>query len=138
MHNAPKMPTATCAACGQKFAGFTTRAASDALWSHDEVDHRGGGLADIHQLTTVDWHRQALQAVLAFARTGKPFVISAALLSHGVPDAPQAGDYRRIQAEAEANGWIEQTGRMGRSVRPTTKGSPCAEWIGTPRIRRVA
>lgn len=60
-------------------------------------------------------------------------------MTGGYGDAPNPRtDWSRIQREAEALGWITQTGRLGRSVRPTAKGSPVAEWIGTPKVTGAA
>lgn len=133
------MSDGLCKTCGRPFRGINTQAVRDAMWAHDEIDHRNGQLADIHQLPAVGWHRQALTAILDFASKGEPFVISAALLAHGVPDAPNPRtDYSNIQREAVSNGWIEPTGKHGKSVRPTTKGSGVTEWRGTARVRRVA
>ena len=114
------------------------QALSDLLWAHDAEAHRGEPAAAIRQLPGVDWHTQALQAIRALAAKGEPFVISQ-IIEYGVPDAPHPRtDYANVQREAETRGWIEQTGRLGRSVRPTTKGSPVAEWVGTYAARRGA
>jgi hypothetical protein len=129
--------TATCV-CGQQYTGRDRQALSDRLWAHYAKSHRGEPLPVVTQLPAVDWHTEALRAVRALAAKGEPFVISQ-VLEYGVPDAPNPRtDWSRIQREAKDLGWIEETGRLGRSVRPTTKSSPCAEWIGTYAARRGA
>src|SRR5690242_11622572 len=113
------MNVARCASCTWTAPAPSVKAAAAELWHHDEVEHRG--LGDIHQMPNVDWHSRALRAVLELAAKGEPFVISQ-VIHLGVPDAPNPRtDWARIQKEAEDMGWIRQTGRLGRSVRPTAK-----------------
>lgn len=130
------MGYAKCFECGWDVQNLPAGTAAYNAWlSHRSNVHSEG--RTVTQLPGVDWHTQALQAVRALAATGKPFVISQ-VIELGVPDAPNPRtDWARIQGEAEALGLIEQTGRLGHSVRPTTKGSPCAEWIGTYAARRA-
>lgn len=128
------MASATCHECGWDVHDLPTGTGTTAWDTHRARIHGEGNT--VHQLPAVDWHTQALQAVHALAAKGDPFVISQ-VIEYGVPDAPNPRtDWSRIQGEAESLGWIEQTGRMGRSVRPTTKGSPCAEWRGTYAVTR--
>lgn len=129
--------TATCTTCGDARTFTSVRDASSWLWTHDLTAHRGQQ-PEIVQMPGPDWHERAMQAVLALARSGRPFVISE-VITYGVPDAPNPRtDWSRIQREAEGLGLITQTGRLGRSVRPTTKGSPVAEWVGTAKATGAA
>lgn len=130
------MPTMRCEFGCIPITVATLNEGADLLWQHNAEKHRGITPTPIHQLPTVDWHSQALQAIRALATKGEPFVISQ-VIEFGVPDAPNPRtDWSRVQKEAENLGWIEQTGRLGRSVRPTTKGSPVAEWRGTYAMTR--
>lgn len=123
------MASATCSECGWDVHNLPAGTATAAWDNHRARIHGEGGT--VTQLPGVDWHEQALQAVRALAATGEPFVISQ-VIEYGVPDAPNPRtDWANIQREAEAFGWIIATGKLGHSVRPTTKGSPCTEWVGT-------
>lgn len=125
------MPEARCDHGCIPVTVATPQEGCDWLWQHELEKHRGQPASALHQLPTVEWHTQAMQAIRALAMKGEPFVISQ-VIEFGVPDAPNPRtDWSRVQKEAENLGWIEQTGRLGRSVRPTTKGSPVAEWRGT-------
>ena len=104
-----------------------------AWQQHHRAEH-----TEQHQLPSVTWREQAMLAMRALAARGEPFVISQ-VIDYGVPDAPNPRtDWSNIQKEAVALGWIEATGRLGHSVRPSTKGSPVTEWRGTYAARRVA
>ena len=97
-----------------------------------------GRQTEVRQMPTVDWHTQALTAVRTLAETGRPFVISE-VIRLGVPDAPNPrADWGRLAKEAQELGWITPTGGLGRSVRPSAKSSPVAEWVGTVKGRNVA
>ena len=123
------MGWAKCHECSWEIHGTVPGTALHAWRTHHDRVH--GDATTVTQLPGVDWHTQALQAIRALAAKGEPFVISQ-IIEYGVPDAPNPRtDYANVQREAETLGWIEQTGRLGRSVRPTTKGSPVAEWRGT-------
>jgi hypothetical protein len=126
-----------CGECDNQPEGFTSQKAALSAWrSHHDREHSLD--ASVHQLPTVDWHSRALRAVLELAAKGDPFVISE-VIHLGVPDAPNPRtDWPRIQREAADLGWIVKTGRLGHSVRPSTKGSPVTEWIGTAKARRAA
>lgn len=133
------MATSRGARCLIEGCGWSASLLGDAgiaaFHRHVNTAHTDQG--EVHQLATVDWHRAALEAVHELARRGLPFVISQ-VIDFGVPDAPNPRtDWARIQREAEGLGWIEPTGRLGHSTRPTTKGSPVTEWIGTYAVRRT-
>src|SRR5881394_2549514 len=118
------MRLARCRTCGEAQPVADDATGYRWLIDHDAT-HRD--VEVIRQLPTVDWHGLALQAVRELAASGKPFVISE-VIRLGVPDAPSPRtDWANIQREAEALGWIKATGRLGRSIRPTTKRSPCTE-----------
>lgn len=128
--------TATCATCGERIH-VTRLGGHDELWEHDLREHRGQQ-AEVTQMPAVTWHEQAMQGIKTLALSGKPFVISD-VISLGVPDAPHPRtDWPRVTNEARDLGWIEQTGRLGHSARPSTKGSPVAEWRGTTKARNAA
>ena len=115
----------------------TTRAASDALAAHYDEAHLGQ-MAEVRQMPSVDWHTQAMQGLLTLCRSGRPFVVSE-VIELGVPDAPNPRtDWAKVTNEARDNGWMVPTGALGHSVRPTTKGSPATEWIGTAKARGAA
>lgn len=103
------------------------------LYDHHTRHH--APTPNVGQLPAVDWRRQALDAIRQLAATGRPFVISQ-VIHYGVPDPPNPRtDWPRIQADAVALGWIEPTGALGHSIRPTTKGSAVTEWRGTSAAR---
>jgi hypothetical protein len=129
------MAWARCGECSWEVHDLPPGTGTAAWQTHHDRTH--GDAETLHQLPGVEWHEQALQAIRTLAATGQPFVISQ-VIKLGVPDAPNPRtDWSRIQGEAEALGLIEQTGRLGHSIRPTAKGSPCAEWIGTFAARRA-
>lgn len=134
------MPVARClfdGGCGWSQPAADCREALRALDDHVDTEHFGRA-RDVVQMPTVDWHAAAMRGVLTLAKSGRPFVISQ-VIELGVPDAPRPRtDWARIQREAQLLGWIVPTGRLGHSVRPTTKGSPVTEWIGTAKAREVA
>ena len=128
---------ASCRDCDWEQPAATYGAASNALWTHYLDTHTNlPAPAEVKQLPAVDWHAQALAAIRTLSATGKPLVISQ-VIDLGVPDAPNPRtDWAKVQREAESFGWIEKTGALGHSVRPTTKGSPVTEWRGTFAVRR--
>lgn len=126
--------TGTCASCGHPVTGSTLKETSDKLWAHYDEAHLGRQ-SEVVQMPGVTWHEQARQGLLALCRSGRPFVVSE-VIELGVPDAPNPRtDWARVTNEFRDEGLMVPTGRLGHSVRPTTKGSPATEWIGTAKAQ---
>lgn len=133
--SAPKIH-GRCATCGASFAGTTAQQVSDKLWEHDEIDHRQSSLTLVTQLPAVTFHRQALDAILTLAQTGREFTIGDAHELVTIPPANPRTDWPKATREAQDRGWITHTGRYTKSAVTRTKGSAVAIWTGTAEARK--
>lgn len=128
--------TGRCATCGATMHHPTIQGVSDMLYRH-HADRHEQQPTPIVQLPSVTFHEQALRAILALCRSGRPFTLGDA---HPMVEAPPANpqtEWPAVLREAVALGWCTWTGDYAESKVPTTKRSAVKVWRGTAQARKA-
>lgn len=123
------------AGCGWEVHDLPTGTALTAWRNHHDRTHSGD--ETVHQLPTVTFHEQALQALLALAKSGRKFTVGEAHPMVAIPPTNPRTDWEVARKDAERLGWLEWTGEYTESIVPSTKGSAVKVWQGTYAVRRA-